>query len=232
MIGVSLALSLHGKNKGGISWRAVFRGFLPVVRFLHSAFGVCFPEKTLGNHRTEEILVSWELRGERWDIWGREEICRQETVYALTEHSTLACSASATVVFFSCRPPQLGYLVESEKNKLNFRDHLKIMLLGTSSQLCNNKYPAQMQDNIFKYSVLLKCLCLSSSFLSFSPKWVWEVLALTDCRGWQFPSTQCYHLSASARLLEPLTRGQLQGWKVLSPEVLSRHAAGYMFPLL
>lgn len=163
---------------------------------------------------------------ERGDLQARNCLCFNRTF-----NTCLQCFSYSSV-FFSCRPPQLGYLVESEKNKLNFRDHLKIMLLGTSSQLCNNKYPAQMQDNIFRYSVLLKCLCLSSSFLSFSPKWVWEVLALTDCRGWQFPSTQCYHLSASARLLEPLTRGQLQGWKVLSPEVLSRHAAGYMFPLL
>lgn len=65
MAGVSLALSLHRKNKGIISWRAVFRGFLPIVCFLHDVFGACFHEKTLGNHRTEEIIVSWELRSER-----------------------------------------------------------------------------------------------------------------------------------------------------------------------
>lgn len=73
-----------------------------------------------------------------------EEICRQETVYVFTERSALACSAVATAYFyfFFCRPPQLGCLTESEKNKLDVRDHFKIILLWTSSQLYGYKYPA------------------------------------------------------------------------------------------
>lgn len=71
-----------------------------------------------------------------------EELCRQETVYVFTEHSALACSALATVYFFFCRPPQLGCLAESEKNKLDIRDHFKITLLWISSQLYGYKYPA------------------------------------------------------------------------------------------
>lgn len=63
--GASLALSPHRKNEGIISQRAVFRGFLPIVCFLHDAFGACFHEKTPGNDRAEEILVSWGLRRER-----------------------------------------------------------------------------------------------------------------------------------------------------------------------
>lgn len=37
-----------------------------------------------------------------------EEICRQETVYVFTEHSALACSALATVYFFSVDHPNLA----------------------------------------------------------------------------------------------------------------------------
>lgn len=78
-----------------------------------------------------------------------EEICRQETVYVFTERSALACSALATVWFFSCRPPQLGCLAESEKNKFDIRDRSKIILSWTSSQLCGYKYAAQMQRDVF-----------------------------------------------------------------------------------
>lgn len=62
---VSLAMSLHGKNKEIISRKVIFRGFLIVVCFLHYMFKACLHEKTLGDHRTEEILVSWKLRSER-----------------------------------------------------------------------------------------------------------------------------------------------------------------------
>jgi len=139
--GVSLAPSLHRKKKRIISWRAVFRGFLPIVCFLHDVFGACFHEETPGYHRPEEILVAWELRSERWEIRGRGDL-QARNCLCFYRTFRLACSALATVYFFFCRPPQLGCLAESEKNKLDIRGHFKVILLWTSSQLYGYKYPA------------------------------------------------------------------------------------------
>lgn len=97
--GASLALGLPRKNKGIIRWRAVFRGFLPIVCFLHDVFGACFHEKTPGNHRTEKILVSWELRRERWEIRGRDLQARNCLCFYRTFGTCLQCF-SYKVFFF------------------------------------------------------------------------------------------------------------------------------------
>lgn len=178
----------------------------------------------------EEILVSWELRGERWEIWGREDLqTRSCLCFYRTFNTCLQCFSYRVLSFFFVRPPQLGYLAESERSKWDIRDHIKIILLWTSSQLCGYKYPAQMQHNIFKYSVLLEYLGLSSSFLSVSLRSECGVLAVPG--GVEAAPPGGVTAPASAHLWELLIRRHLQRWGALSPKVVSRNADRFTFSL-
>lgn len=86
-----------------------------------------------------------------------------------------------------------------------------------------------MQHNIFKYSVLLEYLGLSSSFLSVSLRSECGVLAVPG--GVEAAPPGGVTAPASAHLWELLIRRHLQRWGALSPKVVSRNADRFTFSL-